>query len=329
MPSFDVPQQTGRRAVVFRPFSFLERLPPEPEWLWRGYLAPGSLTMLAGHPFAGKSMLVGGLLKAIERGEPFLGRETDQATAVVVTEEDESALRARAELLKLLDLRSSYVSRSSGVLDLEWPTLIERATEHALERGHRLLVVDTFPGLAGLHGEEENDAGAITERLRPLQKAAGYGLAVLFLHHMNGQGQPRGSKALKGVVDTSVLFYRRRKESGFRLETESRFPNSAPQTLRARVVNGPEGWLYLRSDQKQSQEIETSDLGAGTDTRLRNALDAAGPEGLTYEELDQIEGLSKDIAKKRLPEWRKQRRVGRDRSGAKNDPYRWYPCPTG
>ena len=41
-------------------------LPPEPEWLLQGLLAPGSLTLLAGHPFAGKSMLISGLLQALE-----------------------------------------------------------------------------------------------------------------------------------------------------------------------------------------------------------------------------------------------------------------------
>jgi AAA domain len=285
--------------------------------------------MLAAHPFAGKSMLVGALLKAVENGEPFLGLATVQATAVVVTEEDESALRVRAGVLELLGLQSSYVSRSSGVLDLEWPTLIERATEHALGAGHRLLVVDTFAGLAGLHGEEENDAGAITERLRPLQRAAGRGLAVLFLHHMNGYGQPRGSKAFRGVVDISVRLYRNGKDGGFRLETESRFPNSTPQTLRAKVVNGAEGWVYLSGEQRRSDELKTSDSGSGTDGRLWAALLAAGPNGITYGQFDEIDGLSTDVAKKRLPEWRKQRRVGRDRPGAKNDPYRWYPCPTG
>jgi len=60
-------------ALEARSFAGLRELPPEPDWLWQGFLAPGSLTMMAGHPFAGKSMLVSGLLKALETGASFLG----------------------------------------------------------------------------------------------------------------------------------------------------------------------------------------------------------------------------------------------------------------
>ena len=48
------------------------------------------------HPFAGKSMLVSGLLGALETGETFLGRKTKAATALLITEEDQASLRERA-----------------------------------------------------------------------------------------------------------------------------------------------------------------------------------------------------------------------------------------
>lgn len=170
--------------------------------------------MLAGHPFVGKTMLVSSLLKTMESGSDFLGRGTQRATAVVVTEEHEATLRPRAELLRLLELRSDFVGRSSGVFRVEWPALIEQATAHALRQAHKLLVVDTFTGLAGLSPEEENDAGAITARLRPLQAAAGEGLAVLFLHHLNKNGQPRGSSAFRGVTETAIQLQRAKGAAG-------------------------------------------------------------------------------------------------------------------
>ena len=163
---------------------------------WQGFLAPGSLTMLAGHPFAGKSMLVSGLLRALESGEPFLGRKTKAASALLVTEEDQASLR---------DVPEGSACSTSGAIPrpqlLGRPRVVDldrRCDRAALAKEHRLLVIDTFPGLAGLGDEQENDAGAITSRLRPLQVAAGDGLAVLFLHHMNNANQPRGSKAFGG-----------------------------------------------------------------------------------------------------------------------------------
>jgi hypothetical protein len=306
------------RELKPKSFSELRALPAEPDWLWQGFLAPGSLTMLAGHPFAGKSMLVSGLLRALETGEPFLGRKTKAASVLLVTEEDQASLRERAGRFGLFEIRSEYLDRSSSV-GHDWSALIAAATDWALAKGHLLLVIDTFPGLAGLGDEQENDAGAITSRLQPLQVAAGKGLAILLLHHMNGYNQPRGSKAFRGVVDTSIRFLRKAKNRSFQLETETRSTTSMSRSLRAELVQAPDGWFYRALDGVGT----TAAPGLTTDELLWQALEQAGKHGITYQELDRIEGLSIDIAKRRLPSWN-GRRVSRDGAGTKGDPYRWY-----
>jgi hypothetical protein len=279
--------------------------------------------MLAGHPFAGKSMLVSGLLQALDTGKPFLGRTTKAASALLVTEEDQSTLRERAERFNLFGLRSEYLDRSSSV-GHDWSVLIAGATERALAKQHRLLVIDTLPGLAGLGDEQENDAGAITSRLQPLQVAAAAGLAVLFLHHMNNANQPRGSKAFRGVVDTSIRFPRRAKSRNFRLETATRSTTSVSRSLRAELIQASDGWFYRAVAGADSSE----GAGRSTDDLLWQALLQAGRDGITYQELDRIEGLSVDIAKRRLPSWNGTR-VSRDGTGKKSDPYRWYARATG
>jgi hypothetical protein len=278
--------------------------------------------MLAGHPFAGKSMLVSGLLRALETGEPFLERKTKAASALLVTEEDQASLRERAGRFGLFGIRSEYLDRSSSV-GHDWSALIAGAAERALAREHRLLVIDTFPGLAGLGDEQENDAGAITSRLQPLQVAAGAGLAVLFLHHMNNANQPRGSKAFRGVVDTSIRFLRRAKSRSFRLETETRSTTSVSHSLRAELIQAPNGWFY-RSLERGSDSSSTSNRSVNE--LLWDALLQAGKPGISYAELDRRDGLTLDIAKKRLPALRREGRVGRTGAGSKTDPYRWYPC---
>jgi AAA domain len=312
------------RASELKPKSFseLRALPAEPDWLWQGFLAPGSLTMLAGHPFAGKSMLVSGLFRALETGEPFLGRTTKAASALLVTEEDQASLRERAGRFELFEIRSEYLDRSSSV-GHDWAALIAGATELALAEEHRLLVIDTLPGLAGLGDEQENDAGAITSRLQPLQVAAGAGLAVMFLHHMNNANQPRGSKAFRGVVDTSIRYLRKAKSHSFRLESETRSTTSVSRSLRAELVQSPDGWFYRSLDQGSSGNGVSA---RSVDDLLWQVLLEAGEQGITYAELDGREGLTLDVAKKRLPGWKTEKRVGRSGAGTKSDPYRWYPC---
>jgi AAA domain len=276
--------------------------------------------MLAGHPFAGKSMLVSGLLRALETGESFLGRKTKVASALLVTEEDQASLRERAGRFGLFGIQSEYVDRALSV-GREWSALIAGATELALAKGHRLLVIDTFPGLAGLGDEQENDAGAITSRLQPLQVAAGAGLAVLFLHHMNSASQPRGSKAFRGVVDVSSRFLRKAKNRAFRLETETRSTTSTAGSLRAELIQAPEGWFYRPLE---GQLGTTHRSKRTTNELLFDALKKAGEDGLTYAELEHSAGISLDVTKKRLPDWYEKGKVDRRGAGVKTDPYHWF-----
>jgi hypothetical protein len=159
----------------------------------------------------------------------------------------------------------------------------------------------------------------------PLQVAAGKGLAVLFLHHMNNGNQPRGSKAFRGVVDIAIRLLRSTKSRSFRMETETRFASSMAGSLRAELIQAPHGWFYR---QRESDSNSTKASSRSTDELLWDALKQAGERGITYSDLDRIDGLSRDIAKKRLPRWRKEKRVGCYGRGTKNDPQRWYLCPT-
>jgi hypothetical protein len=227
-------------------------------------------------------------------------------------------------MFSLFEIRSEFVDRTVSVSH-EWAALVADATQRALAKQHRLLIIDTFPGLAGLGDEQENDAGAITSRLRPLQMAAGKGLSVLFLHHMNNANQPRGSKAFRGVVDISIRFLRKAMSRSFRLETETRFASSVTSSVRAELIQAPDGWFYRPLD-RGSASVDAS--SRSPDEVLWEAIKEGGEQGVTYAELSRIEGLSLDIAKRRLPNWRGEKRVGRDGTGVKGDPHRWYPCPT-
>lgn len=309
------------RKLRFRGFTELASLPTEPDWLWRGYLARGSLTMLAGHPFRGKSMLVTGLMRALETGASFVGQPTRAATSLLVTEEDESQLRPRAERFGILHSKSEFLGRSDGVFSLDWERLIESATERALAQRHGLLIIDTFAGLAGLADEQENDSGAIVSRLRPLQAAAGKGLAVLFLHHLNSGGHPRGSKAFSSVVDISVRLLRSSGSSTLELDRMSRFPIDGNPRQRATLIQAPDCWFYHPVGKLPSTPSPRE--GVTTDALIVEALQAAGEQGLSYSDFDRIAGLSSHKAKKRLPTWYPGR-VERHGRGTKTDPYRWF-----
>jgi hypothetical protein len=65
----------GSLTLSFGPFS-LSEAENEPPWVWDGFVAPGSLTLLSGWPKVGKTSLIFALLAALERGETFMGLPT-------------------------------------------------------------------------------------------------------------------------------------------------------------------------------------------------------------------------------------------------------------
>jgi hypothetical protein len=57
---------------------------------------------------------------------------------------------------------------------------------------------------------------------------------------------------------------------------------------------------------------------------LWDVLCEAGPDGITYVEIDGLPGLSEDKAKKRFPRWFMQGKIDRHGDGEKGDSYRWF-----
>jgi len=71
------------------------------------------------------------------------------------------------------------------------------------------LVVDTFAVFARLKGSEENDAGAVADRMRVLQLAAQmHDIAVVLIRYAGKDGKPRGSSAFEAEADICVILTR-------------------------------------------------------------------------------------------------------------------------
>jgi predicted ATP-dependent serine protease len=223
---------------ALQPVTFAELLAsaPEPDWLWHGMLAAGSVTLLAGAPKAGKTTLIAGLLQALEIGSPFLGLETAGRGALVLTEETGTTLGEKTKAFRLDELpRLQGIPREQS-FGLAWERLVAAAVASAEANDLGLIVVDTFPGLAELEGEDENTAGAVLAKLRPLQAAATRGLSVLIVGHERKSGGRygsgvRGSNALVGAVDVVAELRRigRAEENARALTMVSRYADTPPR----------------------------------------------------------------------------------------------------
>jgi hypothetical protein len=138
-PLDDAPSQLPYRAFK----EVISNLPPEPEWLWEGYVGRGFIT-LSFAPFkTGKTTLLFGLLRARERGdEEFLGRKVGTGTTLLLTEEGSRTLLDKAFTFDITGDHIEVLLRNE-VLDKNWEQIADDAIRRCREQGHDLLVIDT------------------------------------------------------------------------------------------------------------------------------------------------------------------------------------------
>ncbi|MEQ8843366.1 MAG: AAA family ATPase [Phycisphaerales bacterium] len=178
-----------------------------PDWIWPGYIARGGVTLLTGLWKAGKTTLLGHLLRDLPLGTGLV--DVPMADPVAIVSEEPAQVWARRR--DALDLGSSILllQRESFARPShqQWVDLIDRLTDAVRERSLAMVVFDTLPSLWPVHNE--NDASEVVHALAPLRNINNAGAGVLLIHHpRKGEGDQaqasRGSGALPGFVDAIV-----------------------------------------------------------------------------------------------------------------------------
>ena len=188
---------------------------PDIDWIWRGYLAVGMISILIGLWKVGKTTLVAHLLKILEKGGSLIG-EIRPAKVLIISEENQPIWKKRREEYQLPDgiklLCRPFVSRPGFS---QWYRFIGRLAELVSEDGIQVIVFDPISSFWPV--ENENDASQVQSALLPLYRLTDKGAAVLLLHHPRksdgAEGRAaRGSGAIPGFVD--VILELRRYSTG-------------------------------------------------------------------------------------------------------------------
>lgn len=227
------------------------------EWLVPGIIARGSQAQLTGNVKEGKSTLIGTLIRALTRGEPFLGRPTPEAGTKCLWLSEQDGASLRATLVRAgLDHQTEYNEKAiiiprRALVGRPWRECVNEIVALVREEGIGLLVVDTLMALAGVQGDDENKAGVIHTVLAPFRAALAADCAVLYGRHAaknqvaQGTEDPflasRGSTAIDGEVDTGLLL-RADDHGGKTLHFKGRFDEVG--RLQLRYVDG----LYRLDD---------------------------------------------------------------------------------
>jgi hypothetical protein len=163
---------------------------PAPDYLVDRLIERGTAMLLSADTGAGKSWFAQALAIALAKGEPFLGRATQQCSVVYIDEENPKRLpRSRMRALGMTNEHSTrvhYFSRKGlRVGELLCDDWLERKIN---ETKSQLLVVDTLMAATSVTDINSNDeVVAFYRSMRAL--TAKTGVTILILHHERKQVQ--------------------------------------------------------------------------------------------------------------------------------------------
>ncbi|HUV69758.1 MAG TPA: bifunctional DNA primase/polymerase [Terracidiphilus sp.] len=300
----NAPKENGLKLVELG--DLLSRPVVPVDWILRGRLAAGSVSLVVSKPKVGKSTLARNLALAIARGEPFLGWAVKRGTVLYL------ALEERSEDVAA-DFRALGADGSEDILLADAGTALDVVTI-LWERKPVLLVVDPLFRLLSV--KDEKAYAEMYGALGPLIDAAREtGTHICCLHHSSKLAKseaidaPLGSTALGGAVSTLIVM--RRTETYRTLQTVQRIGEDLPETV---LQFDPASKRLALGGSRELEEVHS--VG-------EEILAALGSGVMTAQELAETVEARTTFQRRALREMTESGQIQREGTGKRGDPYRY------
>lgn len=253
-------------------------------WVWDGYIAAGSTTLLSALWKVGKTTLLTHLLRARQEGNVFCGRAVASGRTLYVTEESQRRWVERRDQLGLTDAAHFQVRPFRGKPNRgEWLLFLDHLDRQLAAGGYDFVVFDTLSNLWPVR--DENDAAQVQEALMPLHRLCERGAALLLVHHLRKSDgteatASRGSGALPAFVDTIVELRRFAPDHAADRRRVLTAVGRWEETPAELVVELTEADGY--APQGERQDAQAADLRRVIEAALPN-----GPPGATVDEIKE------------------------------------------
>lgn len=199
--------------MPFNPLKFetakelAESTPEEPEFYVQGILIKGAITSFSAKIKAGKTTMMGHVLRAVVTNDTFIDLLTRRTKVLYCTEEGQATFKSflvRTHLDESEDievLRKGTVPQSIG-----WHDVVQFVFSRALEINAGIVIFDTLTRWANIAPDKENDPGTAAAAMQPLEILRDNGIAVMAVFHDRKSGgdvgdSQRGSSAFGGAAD--------------------------------------------------------------------------------------------------------------------------------
>jgi hypothetical protein len=320
------PQQFGpdSAAVDFLEFVAQGDGADDQEWFVEGLIPKNGLTIIGADPKSGKTLMAYDLGFAAATGRQFLGRETDRATFLYVSDEGPPAeLRKRARRLIAaggLEPGMARIIFGRGITFDDPRSWLMVRDEVARIDGPTLLVLDPLRDM--LTGDE-NDSSVLNNVGKVIMAILHDfpDVTAVLLHHLAKRRDGRGGQMFRG---SSVIWAK--ANCAITLETDP-IPDNLPEgqeaELRGRAFveprNGAKFKFQWRWDPETGHIIEAEAEARTLADRAAAILSEHGPA--TLAQLAEALGTTADSVRVSLT--REHARFRAVRGDGPNDPSTW------
>lgn len=198
---------------------------PVADWLWRGWLREGLLSVVVAYGESGKGMLVSGLALAVAAGSDYLGHPCSQGKVLIISAEDdtEEMLSRLLDIAAALGLDRSHVKNNIAIYSTidtgVPPSLLDKNMQPSellkeIQRvvkavKPKLVILDTLAAMAPA-GADLISATTATQYLCGvgafLRPDDGPAPAILFTHHPRKPGKDTdGRPTIHDVRDSGAI----------------------------------------------------------------------------------------------------------------------------
>ena len=261
--------------------------PPEREWILKGYIPAGEITLFTGHGGAGKSLASQQLATCVASGTPFLGIDVSQRGVLYVTaEDDEIELHRRQRAigqrvagkpigLRLASLRGrdgNELAKFGGDGEIERTDTYSLLHDTIVRTGVQLVILDN---IAHLFAGNENDRGQVTRFVNVLYSLVrDHGVTIVLIGHPNKSGDAySGSTAWLNAVRSQIDIDRVREPDGS-------VPDPDERVLKVGKANYARAGQELRFRWHEGALVHEDELPADTRAELEEAQRVAGENAI-------------------------------------------------
>jgi Bifunctional DNA primase/polymerase, N-terminal/AAA domain/Primase C terminal 1 (PriCT-1) len=292
--------------------------PKDPtRWILDGCLPTAGGSLVVAKPKVGKSTTVADLCISVARGDPFLGRATQQGPIAYLFLD--GPLPEIADVFVSLGLRESdpiYLHAGSApASSIDWLLFTVK------QKNVKLVVIDTLQKL--LRFKDINDYSEVTNRMEPLLDAARQGNChVMMLHHAGKYAADDldavvGSTALRGLCYTYLFLKRLNPKSDRRIISSDQrggrnFPESAIGFNRLTKRIELQGTMeQVEIEETEPKIVEILELESDGNGRTESAI---------CEKMRPIRAI---IVSKAIRSMLKKGDIERTGRGKKGDPFQY------